>query len=432
MSRLARQTRRVVVTGAGIVSCLGVGVEHVWSKLLAGKTGITNIQEKGFEQIPSKVAGLVPRGSEPGLFHRDLVPQVDDRPVTTMTQFCLAAAEEALTMAQWKPEGESDKLRTGVCIGTGMCPLEEIVDAGQMLRGEKYRRMSPWFIPRILINMAAGHVNLVYGFKALNHAVSTACTTGLHAVGDASRFISHGDADVIIAGGCEASVTPLGMAGFARMRALSTNFNSTPEQSSRPFDAARDGFVMSEGAAVLVLEELEHAKSRGVPILGEVLGYGLSCDANHVTSPCEDGDGARRCMEGAMRDAGLEKNRVGYINAHATSTPLGDAAESRAILDCFGEALSENILVSSTKGATGHLLGAAGSVEALFTLLACRSGQVPPTANLLAPSTGCDLNYVCGEKSVKWDTGSLLRVAITNSFGFGGTNASVIFSEYQE
>ena len=322
-------------------------------------------------------------------------------------------------------------LSLGVCIGTGMCPMEEIVDAGQLLRSQKYRKISPWFIPRILINMAAGHVNLVYGFKGLNHAVSTACTTGLHAIGDASRFISHGDCDVIVAGGCEASVTPLGMAGFARMRALSTNFNDSPEKSSRPFDSQRDGFVMAEGAAVLILEELEHAKARGANILAELLGYGVSCDANHITSPCVNGDGALRCMTGALRDAGLSPHNIGYVNAHATSTPLGDVAESQAIFDLFGE-LSENVLVSSTKGATGHLLGAAGSIEALFTMMACRTGQVPPTVNLINPDTGYNLNYVLGGQSSLWKHEAVPRTAITNSFGFGGTNASVIFSEYIE
>lgn len=419
----------MVVTGAGVVSCLGVGVEHVWAQVCAGRTGISAVAGEGFEQIPSKVAGLVPRGTELGQFHSGLVPKVEQRSVTTMTEYCLAATEEALSMAKWKPHDERGRLRTGVCLGTGMCPMEEIVDAGQQLRGGKYRRISPFYIPRLLINMAGAHVNLVYGFKGLNHSVSTACTTGLHAIGDASRFISYGDADVMVAGGTEASVTPLGMAGFSRMRALSTKFNLTPEKSSRPFDAERDGFVMADGSAVLVLEELEHAKARGATILAEVLGYGLSCDANHVTTPSDEGEGAMLCMDRALNNAGVNISQVGYINAHATSTPLGDAAESSAIQQLFGDA-SKQVLVSSTKGATGHLLGAAGSIEAMFTALACQTGHAPPTVNLDSPSTGFDLNYIQGGQSVSWGCDSVPRVAMTNSFGFGGTNASVVFSQF--
>uniref|UniRef100_A0A0B6YPA8 3-oxoacyl-[acyl-carrier-protein] synthase n=1 Tax=Arion vulgaris TaxID=1028688 RepID=A0A0B6YPA8_9EUPU len=423
-----KQGRRVVVTGMGVVSCLGVGTHYVWQRLLEGKSGITSIVGKEFEQIPSKVAGLVPRGSSKGQFNPDQCPGSDGRAVTTMTQFCLVAADEALTMANWKPENEEQKERTGVCIGTGMVPLEEVAVAAEHLNQGNYRKISPWFVPRILINMAAGHVSLTYGFKGPNHAVSTACATGLHAVGDALRFIRNGDADVIVAGGCEASVSPLGMAGFCRMRALSTNFNSKPEQSSRPFDKERDGFVMSEGAGLLVLEDLEHAKQRGASIFAEVLGYGLSCDASHLTAPSEDGEGARRCMIAALNDSNINLQQIGHINAHATSTPLGDAAESRAILQLFGEH-SRNILVTSTKGATGHLLGAAGSIEAIFAVLACLSGTVPPTLNLNTPTTGCDLNYV-SNFAAPWASQNKPRIDLTNSFGFGGTNASICFSQY--
>ncbi|CAG5130094.1 unnamed protein product [Candidula unifasciata] len=425
-----KPAHRVVVTGMGVVSCLGTGTHYVWQRLLEGKCGITSLLGKEFEQIPSKVAGLVPRGTSKGLFNIELCPKIDGRAITSATQFCLASAEEALTMAKWKPENEKDKERTGVCIGTGMVPLEEIGDAAEHLRQGNYRKMSPWFIPRILINMAAGHVSLAYGFTGPNHAVSTACATGLHAIGDASRLIRNGDADVIIAGGCEASVTPLGMAGFCRMRALSTNFNSQPEQSSRPFDKDRDGFVMSEGAGVLVLENLQHAQQRGAAIYAEVLGYGLSCDSSHITAPSEDGGGAKRCMAAAVRDSSIRLEQVGHINAHATSTPLGDAAESRAILNLFGD-VAQNILVTSTKGATGHLLGAAGGLEAVFAVLACFTGTVPPTLNLSSPATGCDLNYVVNS-SAAWAGTDGPRIALTNSFGFGGTNATVCLSQYTE
>ncbi|GFO32793.1 3-oxoacyl-[acyl-carrier-protein] synthase [Plakobranchus ocellatus] len=422
-------SRRVVVTGMGVVNCLGVGLQLVWEKLLQGKSGITALTHKDFEAIPSKVAGIVPRGNGAGQFNSSLLPKVSNKAVSQMTEFSLVAAEEALTMSGWKPERESDRQNTGVCIGTGMAPLEEIADAGEQLRQGNYRKISPWFIPRITINMAAAHVNLAYGFKGPCHAVSTACTTGLHAIGDASRFIRCGDASVIVAGGCEASATPLSMAGFSRLRALSTNFNAHPESSSRPFDKDRDGFVMAEGAGVLVLEELEHARNRGAPIFAEVLGYGLSCDASHITSPSEDGSGARHAMEAALREAKIQPERIGHVNAHATSTPLGDIAESKAIWDLFGDHHAGNILVTSTKGATGHLLGGAGSIEAIFAIMACHSGQVPPTVNLTTPSTGYNLNYVYGS-SVSWSNSEAPRIALTNSFGFGGTNGTLCLSEY--
>uniref|UniRef100_A0A2C9JQ33 3-oxoacyl-[acyl-carrier-protein] synthase n=2 Tax=Biomphalaria glabrata TaxID=6526 RepID=A0A2C9JQ33_BIOGL len=422
------QSRRVVVTGLGVVSCLGTGIHFVWDQLLSGTSGITNIKGEAFEQIPSKVVGLVRHGNNPGEFNLTGLPTIDGRAVTQMTQYCLRAAEEALTMAKWKPVQDNDKERTGVCIGTGMIPLEEVVNAGELQRQFHYRKISPWFIPRILINMAAAHVSLAYGFKGPNHSVSTACTTGLHSIGDAFRFIRNGDADVIVAGGCESSVTPLAMAGFARMRALSTNFNATPQVSSRPFDKARDGFVMSEGAALLVLEELDHARQRNAHIYAEILGYGLSSDAKHITAPPEDGRGAQRCMEAALRDSHLKPEQIEHINCHATSTPLGDSVESRAIQSLFKNH-SSNILVNSTKGATGHLLGAAGSIEAAFTVMSVYTGTVPATLNLQTPMTGCDLNYVLGS-NITWNSKFNPRIALTNSFGFGGTNASLCISEY--
>ncbi|XP_076472975.1 3-oxoacyl-[acyl-carrier-protein] synthase, mitochondrial-like isoform X2 [Babylonia areolata] len=339
--------RRVVVTGFGLVTCLGVGVETVWNRLLQGRCGLRRVEGREYEQIPCQVVGRVPCGEAPDEFSRQRVlPSSGARGVTLATAFALAAAEEALTLARWKPQSETERERTGVCIGSGMVALEEIADAAEQLRKGRYRRLSPWFITEILLNNSAGHVSLAHGLRGPNHCVSTACTTGAHAVGDACRFIGHGDADVMVAGGAEACVTPLALAGFSRMRALSTSFNDRPEEASRPFDAQREGFVMSEGAGIVVLEELSHAQQRGATILGEVLGYGLSGDANHITAPSETGDGARRCMEAALRDGGVSVGDVGHVNAHATSTPRGDAAESQAIQKLLGPGTK----VTSTKG----------------------------------------------------------------------------------
>ncbi|XP_060608520.1 3-oxoacyl-[acyl-carrier-protein] synthase, mitochondrial-like [Ruditapes philippinarum] len=421
--------RRVVVTGLGMVTCLGVGTKHVWNRLLKGECGIQKLTEPEYDQIPCKVAGLVPRGNNPGELNLDdHISQADQRVMSLASAYAIVAADEAIKDADWKPKSAEEKQRTGVAIGMGMVGMQHIANIGQIFREQGYRRVSPHFIPMVLVNMAAGHVSLKYGLQGPNHAVSTACTTGLHAIGDAARFIQYGDADVMVAGGTEASVDPLSIAGFARMRALSTKFNDTPEISSRPFDKDRDGFVMSEGAGVMVLEELSHAENRGANIYAEVLGYGLSADAHHITAPSEDGTGAYNCMKNALRHADVKTDCVGYINAHATSTPLGDKAESSAIYQLFGENC-ENLLVSSTKGATGHLLGAAGSLEAMFTVLACHSGKVPPTVNLDQSDTGYDLNYVCKTFS---DWTNQRRVGLSNSFGFGGTNGSLCFSNFDK
>ncbi|OWF52156.1 3-oxoacyl-[acyl-carrier-protein] synthase, mitochondrial-like [Mizuhopecten yessoensis] len=423
--------RRVVVTGLGLVTCLGVGSRHVWDRIIKGQCGISTIKGPGYENVPCKVAGFVPRGSNPGdLRLEDYMSVQEQRIMSQGCAYALVATEEALTDAGWEPNTEEEKNSTGVAIGMGMVGMEETYNTGVTLRERGYSRVSPFFMPKILINMTAGNVSVKYGLQGPNHSVSTACTTGLHAVGDAFRFIQRGDAEVMVAGGAEESPNPLSVAGFSRMRALSTKFNDNPHKASRPFDKDRDGFVMSEGSGILVLEELEHALGRGADIYAEILGYGLSGDANHMTAPQEDGSGAYRCMVAALKDAQISKSDIGYINAHATSTPLGDLAESRAIWRLFGETNPE-VLVSSTKGATGHLLGSAGCVEAMFAVMACHGGKIPPTVNLCESDTGLPLKYVT-QNSVDWPSGSARRLAVTNSFGFGGTNGSLCIGSFNK
>ena len=415
--------RRVVVTGMGLVTPLGCGVEAVWQRLIDGQSGIRSIQSFDVSDLPCKVAGQLPQGeTSAGYFNADdwMAPK-DQRKVEPFILYAVAAAVQAVEDSRWKPEDDEGRERTGVMIGSGIGGLEGIADGAILIKEKGPRRLSPFFIPACLINLASGHVSIRFGFKGPNHAVVTACSTGAHAIGDATRLIRLSDADVMVAGGTEAAVCRLGVAGFAAARALSTGFNDDPPAASRPWDRDRDGFVMGEGAGIVVLEELEHAKARGATIYGEVLGYGLSGDAYHITAPAPDGNGAFRSMRNALKNAQLEPEAIDYINAHGTSTPLGDEIELAAVKRLFGEQ-AYRLSMSSTKSAIGHLLGAAGSVEAIFSVLAVRDDIAPPTRNLDRPSDGCDIDLVPHRAKKR-----PINYALSNSFGFGGTNASLIF-----
>jgi 3-oxoacyl-[acyl-carrier-protein] synthase II len=416
--------RRIVITGIGLVTPLGIGTEHVWRRLLGGESGVRSIQSFDVSDLPAKIAGQVPRGeTSSGHFNADdWVPPKDQRKMDEFIVFALGAAVQAVEDSGWKPQDDEARERTGVMIGSGIGGLPGITEGAITLHERGPRRISPFFIPSCLINLASGHVSIRYGFKGPNHAVVTACSTGAHAIGDAARLIMLEDADVMVAGGTEAAISRLGIAGFAAARALSTNFNDTPERASRPWDQDRDGFVMGEGAGVVVLEELEHARKRGAKIYAEVIGYGMSGDAYHVTAPAEDGNGAFRSMRNALKRANLAPDQIDYINAHGTSTPLGDEIELGAVKRLFGDH-SYKLSMSSTKSAIGHLLGAAGSVEAIFSILAIRDGIVPPTLNLENPSPACDIDLVAKRAKER-----KVRYALSNSFGFGGTNASLIFA----
>ena len=416
--------RRVVVTGMGLVTPLGIGLERVWGRLLAGESGIRAIQSFEVSDLPVKIAAQVPSGdTASGLFNADdWVPPKDQRKMDGFIVYALAAAAQAVEDAGWAPDDEESRERTGVMIGSGIGGLPGITDGALTLHERGPRRLSPFFIPANLINLASGHVSIRYGFTGPNHAVVTACSTGAHAIGDAARLIMLDDADVMVCGGTEAAICRLGLAGFAAARALSTGFNDDPPRASRPWDQERDGFVMGEGAGILVLEEYEHAKRRGAKTYAEVIGYGMSGDAFHLTAPSENGNGAFRSMRNAVKRAGIGLEEIDYINAHGTSTPLGDEIELGAVKRLFGRHAYE-LSMSSTKSAIGHLLGAAGSVEAIFSILAIRDGVVPPTLNLENPSPSCDIDLVPKRAKER-----KVRYALSNSFGFGGTNASLIFA----
>jgi len=419
--------RRVVVTGLGIVNSLGTGVDLNWSRLLAGQSGIRRLEGYDEYDLPAKIGGTVPLGDgTDGTFNAEAwVPTKDQRRMDTFIIYGLAAAIQAIEDSGWKPEADEDRWKTGVLIGSGIGGLPEIAGGAITVHEGRARRLSPFFIPASLINLVSGHVSIRYGLKGPNHAVVTACSTGAHAIGDAARLIMWEDADVMVAGGAEAAICPLGVAGFCAARALSTGYNDTPEKASRPWDQGRDGFVMGDGAGVVVLEELEHAKKRGAKIYAEIVGYGMSGDAHHITAPAEDGDGAFRCMSAALKRAGMNPEDIDYVNAHGTSTPLGDEIELGAIKRVFGSAI-DGISMSSTKSAVGHLLGAAGAVEAIYSILAMKNGIVPPTLNLDNPSEACAGVDLVPHKPKE----RKVRAALSNSFGFGGTNASLVFKAY--
>jgi 3-oxoacyl-[acyl-carrier-protein] synthase II len=415
--------RRVVVTGLGMVTPLACGIERTWQRLLAGESGIKHIENFDVSDITCKIAGQVPRGDgSDGTFNPDewMEPK-EQRKVDDFIIYAMGAATQALDDADWHPRDYDDQITSGVLLGSGIGGVEGIAETALILRDRGPRRVSPFFIPGRLINLASGYVSIKHSLKGPNHAVVTACSTGSHAIGDAGRLIALGDADVMVAGGTESPVNRISLAGFAACRALSTSFNDTPERASRPYDRDRDGFVMGEGAGAVVLEEYEHAKRRGARIYAELVGYGLSGDAFHITAPAEDGDGAFRCMKAAIGRAGISAGDIDYINAHGTSTPLGDEIELRAVERLVGNAAGR-ISMSSTKSSIGHLLGAAGAVEAIFCLLAMRDETLPPTINLDNPSVATAIDLV-PHKARKRP----INIALSNSFGFGGTNASLVF-----
>ncbi len=424
-TRTTAPLRRVVVTGLGLLTPLGCGVEHVWRRLLAGDSGINRITSFDVADITAKIGGQIPLGDgRDGSFNADdwMSPK-ERRRVDDFILYAMSTAKQALDDARWHPENYEQQTRTGTMIGSGIGGLQGIAESAILLRDKGPRRVNPFFIPGRLINLASGYVSIKHGLKGPNHSVVTACSTGAHAIGDAARIIAMDDADVMVAGGVESALSRIGMAGFAAARALSTRFNDEPERASRPWDRDRDGFVMGEGGGIVVLEELEHARARGVHIYGEVVGYGMSGDAHHITAPAEDGDGAFRAMAAALRRAGIEADEIDYVNAHGTSTPLGDEIELKAVMRLCGDA-ADNLTMSSTKSAIGHLLGAAGSVEAIFSLLAMRDNIAPPTLNLDNPSVETPID-LAPHKAVK----KPINTVLTNSFGFGGTNASLVFSQ---
>ncbi|KAB2727284.1 beta-ketoacyl-[acyl-carrier-protein] synthase II [Ochrobactrum sp. MH181795] len=417
--------RRVVITGLGLVSPLASGVEETWKRLIAGESGARRITEFEVDDLACQIACRIPVGDGTnGTFNADLhMEPKEQRKVDPFIVYAVGAADQALDDADWHPESDEDQVRTGVLIGSGIGGIEGIVEAGYTLRDKGPRRISPFFIPGRLINLASGHVSIKHGLRGPNHSVVTACATGTHAIGDAARLIAFGDADVMVAGGTESPVSRISLAGFAACKALSTKRNDDPTAASRPYDEDRDGFVMGEGAGVVVLEELEHALARGAKIYAEVIGYGLSGDAYHITAPTESGEGAERCMVAALKRAEITPDQIDYINAHGTST-MADTIELGAVERVVGDAASK-ISMSSTKSAIGHLLGAAGAAEAIFSTLAIRDNIAPATLNLDNPAVSTKIDLVPHKAHER-----KIDVALSNSFGFGGTNASLVLRRY--
>jgi 3-oxoacyl-[acyl-carrier-protein] synthase II len=415
--------RRVVVTGLGIVSPLGTGIDVTWSNMLAGKSGAGPITRFDASDLPTRIAFEVKEGdgSNGTLKRDDWIDPKDQRRYDDFIQYALVAAKQAMKDSGLELKTEEERYRAGVLVGSGIGGLTGIQDTTLLMKEKGPRRVSPFFIPGSLINLAGGLISINFGLKGPNHAVVTACATGTHAIGDAARIISVGDADVMVAGGAESAICRIGIAGFIACKALSSAFNDTPEKASRPYDKDRDGFVMGEGAGIVVLEEYEHAKARGAKIYAELIGYGMSGDAYHITAPSEDGDGAFRCMQAAIKRAGISAGDIDYINAHGTSTPLGDEIELRAVERLIGNNAAR-VAMSSTKSAVGHLLGAAGAVEAVFSILAMRDNICPPTLNLDNPSVETAMDLVPHAAKKKE-----INTVLSNSFGFGGTNASLIF-----
>lgn len=421
--------RRVVITGLGMLSPFGKGVEHTWNNVIAGKSAVKKIEGLDLKDIPVTIGGQIVFGQGENEFDPDaIMPPKDQRKIDKFILFGMAAGIEAVEDSGWKPEAEEDKYRSGVMMGAGIGGLQTIYDNSVIYHEHGARKISPFFIPASLINLISGNLSIAYGYKGPNHSCVTACSTGTHAIGDAARIIAFGDADVMVAGGAESAVNPLGLAGFSRLRAITADFNDEPEKASRPWDKDRSGFVMGEGAGAVVLEELEHAKARGAKIYGEVVGYGMSGDAYHITAP--SGDGAYRAMkmavDNAQRDHGITLEDIGYINAHGTSTPLGDPMEVEAVRKLFEDKI-DGVSMSSTKSSIGHLLGAAGAVEAIFCVKALNENICPPTLNLENPDEefeGIDLVPLKAKKKE-------LKAVMSNSFGFGGTNSSIIIKKYE-
>ncbi len=414
--------KRVVITGVGALTPLACGVEQTWARLLNGASGAAAVKYFDARHLPCQIACEIKFGptAEGGFTPEDWMPARERRKLDRFIVYAMVAADQAISDSGWAPTDEEDQERTGVMIGSGIGGIETIAEGAITLKERGPRRISPFFIPAALINLCSGQVSIKYGFKGPNHAVVTACSTGAHAIGDAARIIRAGEADVMVAGGAEAPICELSIAGFSACKALSTKFNDAPEKASRPYDRDRDGFVMGEGAGVVVLEEYEHARARGAKIYAEVLGYGMSGDAYHITSPAPDGDGGYRSMRAALKSAGLDASDVDYVNAHGTSTPMGDEIELQAVARMLG-AHAGSVTMSSTKSSTGHLLGAAGAIEAIFCALALRDQVAPPTLNLDNPSVETQIDLAPHQPRER-----RIDVALSNSFGFGGTNASLV------